>query len=115
MLPLAALYARLLPHPHNRDTNHHLRTENEHRQRSDSGALFSPMHIEERQSGGGSCLRRTGHPFVVSGPEGRSQKIDWVYSASPETIRREPREFDLRRSVGNQQDNLTDNTSLAST
>ena len=42
MLPQAALYARLLPHPHNRDTNHHLRTENEHHQRSDSGGLFSP-------------------------------------------------------------------------
>jgi hypothetical protein len=38
-----------------------------------------------------------------------------VYSASPETIRREPLEFDLRRSVGNQQDQLTDNTSLGST
>jgi hypothetical protein len=24
-----------------------------------------------------------------------------VFSASPETIRREPREFDVRRSVGN--------------
>src|SRR5713226_5021880 len=51
--------------------------------------------------GGGSCLRRTGHPFTVSGPCGRSQKIEGVFSASPETIRREPREFDLRRSVGN--------------
>jgi len=54
--------------------------------------------------GGGSCLRRTGHPFAVSGPEGPSQKIECVFSASPETIRREPREFDLRRSVGNRQD-----------
>ena len=27
-----------------------------------------------------------------------------MFSASPETIRREPREFDLRRSVGNRQD-----------
>src|SRR5205809_4771149 len=51
--------------------------------------------------GGGSCLRRTGHPFTVSGPCGPSQKIECVFSASPETIRREPREFDLRRSVGN--------------
>src|SRR5439155_26342556 len=49
----------------------------------------------------GSCLRRTGHPFTVSGPCGPSQKIECVFSASPETIRREPREFDLRRSVGN--------------
>src|SRR2546429_2612857 len=48
-----------------------------------------------------SCLRRTGHPFTVSGPCGPSQKIECVFSASPETIRREPREFDVRRSVGN--------------
>src|SRR5438093_7068165 len=48
-----------------------------------------------------SCLRRTGHPFTVSDPCGPSQKIESVFSASPETIRREPREFDLRRSVGN--------------
>src|SRR5207248_3721889 len=35
---------------------------------------------------------------------GPSQKIECVFSASPETIRREPREFDLRRSVGKRQD-----------
>jgi hypothetical protein len=51
--------------------------------------------------GDGSCLRRTGHPFTVSDPCGPSQKIECVFSASPETIRREPREFDVRRSVGN--------------
>src|SRR6266700_7014630 len=34
-----------------------------------------------------SCLRRTGHPFTVSGPCGPSQKIECVFSASPETIR----------------------------
>ena len=34
-------------------------------------------------------------------PCGPSQKIECVFSASPETIRRESREFDLRRSVGN--------------
>jgi hypothetical protein len=33
-----------------------------------------------------------------------------VYSASLETIRRAPREFDLRRSGGNQQEKWTDNT-----
>jgi hypothetical protein len=54
--------------------------------------------------GGGSCLRRTGHPFAVSGPKGPSQKIESVFSASPETVRREPREFDLRRSLGQVQD-----------
>jgi hypothetical protein len=36
--------------------------------------------------------------------EGPSQKIESVFSASPETIRREPREFDLRRSVCKRQD-----------
>jgi hypothetical protein len=36
--------------------------------------------------------------------EGPSQKIECAFSASPETIRREPREFDLRRSVGKWQD-----------
>src|SRR5205814_2589506 len=37
----------------------------------------------------------------LSDPCGPSQKIECVFTASPETIRREPREFDLRRSVGN--------------
>src|SRR5260370_32473430 len=37
-------------------------------------------------------------------PKGPSQKIEFVFSASPETIRREPREDDLLRSVGNMQD-----------
>ena len=32
-------------------------------------------------------VRRTGHPFAVSGPEGPSQKIEFVFAASPETIR----------------------------
>src|SRR5271167_1986938 len=43
--------------------------------------------------GDGSCIRRTGHPFPVLGPEGPSQKIEYVFAASPETIRREPREL----------------------
>jgi len=54
--------------------------------------------------GGGSCLRRTRHLFTVSGPVGPSQKIEFVFTASPETIRREPRECDLLRSVGHLQD-----------
>jgi hypothetical protein len=37
-------------------------------------------------------------------PKKSSQKIECVFSASPETIRREPREFDLFRSVGKMQD-----------
>ena len=54
--------------------------------------------------GSGSCLRRTGHPFAVFGPGEPSQKIEFVFSASPETIRKEPREFDLLRSVGHLRD-----------
>ena len=53
--------------------------------------------------GGSSCHRRTGHPFAVSGPCGSSQKVECVFSASPKTIRREPLEYDLRRSVGSVQ------------
>src|SRR5262249_59814371 len=37
-------------------------------------------------------------------PGGPSQKIEFVFAASPETIRREPREFDLLCSVGNLRD-----------
>jgi hypothetical protein len=55
-------------------------------------------------SAGVPALRRTGHPFAVSGSEEPSQKIELVFSASPETIRREPRERKLLRSVGNRQD-----------
>jgi hypothetical protein len=47
---------------------------------------------------------RTGHPFAVSGFQEPSQKIEFVFSASPETIRREPRELELLRSVANRQD-----------
>ena len=37
-------------------------------------------------------------------PWGPSQKIECVFAASPETIRREPREFDLLCSVGHLRD-----------
>src|SRR3974377_2334163 len=50
------------------------------------------------------ALRRTGHPFAVSGSEEPSPKIELVFSASPETSRREPRECDLLRTVGNGRD-----------
>src|SRR5216684_4800125 len=50
------------------------------------------------------ALGRTRHPFAVSGLVGPSQKIEFVFAASPETIRREPLEFDLLRSVGQLQD-----------
>ena len=50
------------------------------------------------------ALGRTRHPFAVSGSEEPSPKIEFVFSASPETIRREPREGNLLRSVGNMQD-----------
>jgi hypothetical protein len=36
---------------------------------------------------------RTGHPFAASGYEEPSQKIEFVFSASPETNRREPPEL----------------------
>src|ERR1700733_12557121 len=55
-------------------------------------------------SAGGSCSRRTGHPFAASGSAEPSQKIELVFSASPETIRRGPRERKLLRSVGNRRD-----------
>src|SRR5947209_18087243 len=41
------------------------------------------------------CLRSFARP---------SQKIEFVFSASPETIRRRPREIALRRPVGHRQD-----------
>jgi len=51
--------------------------------------------------GCGPCLRRTGHPFAASGPRGPSQKIELVFSASPETVSGEPKEsLDFRRSLG---------------
>src|ERR1019366_10276116 len=50
------------------------------------------------------ALRRTIHPFAASGSEEPSPKIEFVFSASPETIRGEPPEFDLLRTVGYLQD-----------
>ena len=50
------------------------------------------------------ALGRTRHPFAVSGSGEPSQKIEFGFSASPETIRREPRESDLLRSVGKRRD-----------
>ena len=41
---------------------------------------------------------------LLSRALGPSQKIEFVFSANPETIRREPLEFDLLRSVGHLQD-----------
>jgi hypothetical protein len=37
--------------------------------------------------------RRTGHPFAASSSEKLSQMIEFVFSASPETIRKEPRKL----------------------
>jgi hypothetical protein len=50
------------------------------------------------------ALGRTRHSFAVSDSVESSQKIEFVFSASPETIRREPQEGDLLRSVGKMQD-----------
>jgi hypothetical protein len=50
--------------------------------------------------GCGPCVRRTGHPFAASGPRGPSQKIELVFSASPETVSGEPKESYFCRSLG---------------
>src|SRR5271155_2310722 len=57
-----------------------------------------------RLSADGSCSGRTGHPFAASSSEELLQKIESVFSASPETIRGEPRECDLLCSVGKRRD-----------
>jgi hypothetical protein len=49
-------------------------------------------------------LSRTTHPFVASGFEEPSPKIEFVFSASPETIRGEPPECELLRTVAQLQD-----------
>jgi hypothetical protein len=43
---------------------------------------------------------RTRHLFAASGSREPSPKIEFVFSASPETIRGEPLEFELLRTVG---------------
>ena len=45
------------------------------------------------------ALSRTTHPFAASGSEEPSPKIEFVFSASPETIRGEPPENELLRPV----------------
>src|SRR3569833_295272 len=47
---------------------------------------------------------RTRHPFAASSSGELSPKIECVFAASPETIRREPQEFALSRSVPYLQD-----------
>src|SRR5438132_14273493 len=66
-----------------------------------TGELWQNPQLARVPLGDASFPRRTGHPFTVSHPCGPSQKIECVFTASPETIRREPREFDIRRSVSN--------------
>jgi hypothetical protein len=46
----------------------------------------------------------TGHPFAVSGSPEPSQMIEFVFAASPETIRNEPAESVPLRPVGNRRD-----------
>jgi hypothetical protein len=55
-------------------------------------------------SADGFCPCRTRHPFAVQDSGESAQKIEFVFSASPETIRREPLEFDPLRSVGYRRD-----------
>ena len=54
--------------------------------------------------GGGSCRSQNRTSICCLRPGGPSQKIEFVFAASPETIRREPREFDLLCSVGHLRD-----------
>ena len=64
-----------------------------------SGFFAAQFHY----SADGSCiLCRTGHPFAVSSSEEPSPKIEFVFSASPETIRGEPRKsnFVARPVIG---------------
>jgi hypothetical protein len=42
--------------------------------------------------------------LLSQAPKSLHRRLSFVFSASPETIRREPREGDLLRSVGNMQD-----------
>ncbi len=66
-----------------------------------SSGMFS---TQECLSASVPAFGRTRHPFAASSSEEPSQKIEFVFSASPETIRREPPECNLLRSVGNLQD-----------
>src|ERR1700751_6171791 len=55
--------------------------------------LIRPSIYARVPLGCGLCSRRTGHPFAASSSEELSQKIEFVSSASPETMRSEPQEF----------------------
>jgi hypothetical protein len=58
-------------------------------------------HSSQRMPLGGWFLPLQNQTSICClGPVGPSQKIEFVFSASPETIRREPRELDFLRSVG---------------
>ena len=50
------------------------------------------------------AFRRTGHPLAVSGPEGPSPMIEFVFSASPENNPKEPLEIAPHRPVGHWRD-----------
>jgi hypothetical protein len=54
--------------------------------------LGHDLQLASLPLGCGPCLRRTGHPFAASGPQGPSQKIELVFSASPKTVTGEPEE-----------------------
>ena len=90
MLPQAALYARLLPNPHDRDTMQRARTENEQGQRSDSGGLFSAGRflLAHQSKDGVAAVPAFAEADIdsLSGPERPARKIEWVYRARPETI-----------------------------
>ena len=54
--------------------------------------LGQGLQLASLPLGCGPCVRRTGHPFAASGPQGPSQKIELVFSASPKTVSGEPEE-----------------------
>src|SRR5215467_773649 len=66
--------------------------------------IFRTHSSQRAPLGGGSCRWQNRTSICCLRPGGPSQKIEFVFAASPETIRREPREFDLLCSVGDLRD-----------
>src|SRR4051794_22380844 len=72
--------------------------------RSAQNTLRRLPSLQRVPLGGGSCFAEPDIHLLSQVFARPSQKIDFVLSASPETIRRKPREIPLRRPVGNKQD-----------
>ena len=69
-----------------------------------SGASLASLSMLRWNQARRHAFGRTRHPFAISGLGGPSQMIEFVFSASPETKRRESRECDLLRAVGDRHD-----------